>query len=395
MSWRKITFIVVALIVLLGGSAALSLLFVSMKPEPKRRPDVEMVRYVKADTIKYADVVSSLMREGWVISSNEVNLVSEASGKIEAGDITLKKGTSFKKGELIAVIYKDEVELALKSKKSAFLNSFTNILPDLKVDFPDAYQEFLTYFNQIDIGEDLSELPEVKEGKLKIFLASRNILNQFYTIRQDEKRLNRHFLYAPFDGTFTKVNSEVGAYVNTGAQIATMIRTDQLEIEVPVEGFQSDWINIGDKVIAHSDRGNKWRGQVVRKADFVDADTQSRSLFIKLQDNGRHEVLAGELFMVEFMGQVVKNAMEIPRSAVFNTNEVFTVEDGKLKKKMINILKWNETTLIFNGLEENGRVVTEPLINVKENSLVGILGENQPANTQGKKGGKDKVEARR
>jgi hypothetical protein len=63
---------------------------------------------------------------------------------------------------------------------------------------------------------------------------------------------------------------------------------------------------------------------------------------------------------------------------VFNSNEVFTVVDGKLKKKVINVLKWNETTLIFNGLEEGEKVVAEPLINVKENSPVGILGEENP-----------------
>jgi hypothetical protein len=44
----------------------------------------------------------------------------------------------------------------------------------------------------------------------------------------------------------------------------------------------------------------------------------------------------------------------------------------------IHIIKWNETTLIFNGLEPGTKVVVEPLINVKDNSPVGILGEDQP-----------------
>jgi multidrug efflux pump subunit AcrA (membrane-fusion protein) len=388
MSWRKITFIIVALIVLLGGSAALSYLFVSMKPEPPRRPEMELVRYVKAEPISYEEITSSVMREGRVVSGSEVMLVSEAAGKIEKGSVELRKGASFKKGQLIAQIYKDEIELALKARKSKFLTLMTTLLPDVKVDYPESLPAFEGFFNEIKLDEPLPELPEVKDNKLKIFLASRNVLSEYYGIQQDELRLSRHTLYAPFNGSFTMVNYEVGSYVNTGAQIARMIHTDQLEIEVPVPNGQSRWIKIGDKVKVHSQNRKATReGVVVRKADFIDHNTQSRSIFVEVRSTARDELLAGEYKLVEFPGQLINNAMEIPRSAVFNTNEVFTVVDGKLKKEEIEIIKINEKTLIFNGLPEGGRIVVEPLINAKENTAVGILGEEHPQNEGEKRKG--------
>ena len=252
------------------------------------------------------------------------------------------------------------------------------------------------FFNAIDMDEELPELPVVDNEKLKIFLASRNVLSEFYGIQQDEKRLSRHSLFAPFNGTFTQVNSEVGGYVNTGGQIARMIRTDQLEVEVPVENEQSRWIKIGDNVKVYSRNKEIERsGVVVRKSDFVDPATQSRSIFVKVQSSVKDELLAGEYKLVEFPGQKIPQAMEFPRSSVFNTNEVFIVIEGKLKKKEINILKRNETTLIFNGLEENTKVVAEPLINVKENSPVGIKGEEKPGGQKkGNMQGKPKTQAR-
>lgn len=380
MSWRKITFVVVALIVLLGGSAALSMLFVSMKPEPPSRPETEMKRFVKADTVSYSDIISPLLREGRVVSSSEVMLVSEASGKIEQGDVALRKGTSFKKGQLLATIYKDEAELALKARKSGFLTAITTLLPDIKIDFPEHYEAFIQFFNQIDIDNELPELPDVNSETLKIFLASRNILSEFYAIKQDEKRLSRHSFYAPFSGTFTQVNFEVGAYVNTGGQIARMIRTDQLEIEVPVENGQSVWIKKGDKVKVYSrHQSGAHSGIVVRKSDFVEPATQSRSIFVRVVNSAEPDLLAGEYKEVEFPGQLIEQAMVLPRNAVFNSNEVFTVVEGRLKKSNINILKWNEETLIFNGLEEGDIVVSEPLINVKENTAVGIIGQDEPS----------------
>lgn len=379
MSWRKITFIVVALIVLLGGSAALSRLFVSMKPEPPRRPNMEMKRYVKAEKIEYKNIYSEVLEEGRVVSSNELPLVAEASGKIEPGSVKLRKGASFKKGQLLATIYKDEIELALKARKSRFLTIITSLLPDLKVDYPEALDAFTMFFRAIDMDEDLPELPVIRNEKLKIFLASRNVLSEFYGIKQDEKRLKRYSLYAPFNGTFQRVNFEIGAFVNTGGQIARMIRTDEVEVEVPVIYALDKWIEIGDKVEIMQRHSTKpFTGTVVRKSAFVDANTQRRSAFVQVSNSGDRELLAGEYWLVKFPGQKIENAMEIPRSAVFNSNEVFTIVDGKLRKQEINVIKVNETTLIFNGLEEGLQVVMEPLINAKENTPVGIVGEESP-----------------
>ncbi len=389
MSWRKITFIVVALIILLGGSAALSKLFVSMKPEPPRMPDKEMKRFVKAETVKYDEIISSVAREGRVVSSSEITLVAEASGKIEKGSISLRKGASFKKGQLIAEIYKDEVELALKARKSRFLTTIITLLPDIKVDFPDQLDAYEMFFRAINMEEDLPEMPVIRDEKLKIFLASRNVLSEFYGIQQDEKRLKRHSLYAPFNGTFTLVNFEVGGYINTGGQIAKMIRTDQLEVEVPVENKYSKWIKIGDKVRVFSkNRVSEMPGVVIRKSNFINVNTQSRSIFVKVQHASNVEMLAGEYKIVEFPGQKIAAAMEIARSAVFNSIEVFVIIDGKLKKQEINIIKTNETTLIFNGLKEGVKVVVEPLVNVQENSPVGVIGEEQPKPENKKGAGK-------
>jgi len=385
MNWRKITFVVVALIILLGGSAALSMMFVSMKPEPPRIPDNRMKRFVKAETVAYTDIVSPLSREGRMVSSNELMLVAEASGKILTGQVPLRKGTSFRKGQLIASIYSDEVELAIKARKSHYLTTLSNLLPDIKIDYPDRYESFLKFFNSIEMDKKLPELPEIKDEKIKIFLSSRSVISEYYGIQQDEKRLERHKLFAPFNGTVAQVNFEVGAYVNTGGQIAKLIRTDELEVEVPVENAQSQWIKIGDKVQVFSqNREIVKTGVVVRKSDFVDPSSQGRSIFVRVNNNnGGEEIYTGEYKLVVFPGQMIQKAMEIPRNAVFNSNEVFTVVNGALKKKTVNVLKWNETTLIFNGLEEGEKIVAEPLINAKENTPVGILGEEVPTLQKG------------
>lgn len=165
-----------------------------------------------------------------------------------------------------------------------------------------------------------------------------------------------------------------------------MIRTDHVEIEVPVPNEDSQWIKIGDKVLIHSNLDNSSiPGKVVRKSNFVEAETQSLSIFVQVDQTYSDKVLPGQVYEVTFPDKKIADAMEIPRGAVFNSSTVYVVIDGELKKREINVIKRNETTLIFDGLPEGSKVVAEPLINVKENTPVNILGEEgtnkpQPGN---------------
>lgn len=80
--------------------------------------------------------------------------------------------------------------------------------------------------------------------------------------------------------------------------------------------------------------------------------------------------------------------MEIPRNAVFNNNEVFVIVDGRLQKRLINIIKVNEKTLLFNGIEEGKILVIQAMINVLEGTSVEVLGSDPaPQNKKPGQGG--------
>ena len=80
--------------------------------------------------------------------------------------------------------------------------------------------------------------------------------------------------------------------------------------------------------------------------------------------------MAGEYFLAHFPVRPIEGVMEIPRNSIFNSNEVFVARSGRLAKEKINIVKVNESTLIFNGLPEGDSVVVQQLINVSEGTLI-------------------------
>ena len=235
----------------------------------------------------------------------------------------------------------------------------------------------MTFFNSIELEKELPPMPVVRSEQMRIFLASRNVLADYYDVKQMELKLSRHTIKAPFNGSFIEVYMEVGAYVNTGGRVAKIIATDILEVEIPVENTYARWIRKGDPVnLLSPDEliSTKWTGTVTRISDFLDITTQSRSVFTRVPVNLGSPLYVGQYLQAEFEGGIVENVMEIPRNALFNYNEVFIIVEGLLKIQHIELIKLNEKTALVRGIEENTYIVTQPMISVAENTPVKILG---------------------
>lgn len=386
--------IVVSVIFILGLAYGLMKFLEAQKEAPPVRRAVEARRFVKFEPVKYTNIQSEVSMTGRLASVAEVDIIAEASGSIEAGKVALKKGASFSKGDVLFVVYPDEAVLTLKARKSQYQNTLATILPDMKIDFPESVNAYRAFFSSISVDRPLPPLPEISDDQLKIFLASRNVISEYYGIERDELQLKRRTVRAPFHGTYKEVYLETGAYTNTGGRVARAIRTDEMELEVPLKRVDAAWVRIGDPVQVHSEkRGLSWKGKVIRISPYVDEGTQSQEIFIQIPSDSKKPLLAGEYFLATFPVRPILGVMEIPRNSVFNSNEVFVIKNNRLAKRQINVIKENDRTLIFNGLTAGDSVVVQQLINVSEGTMVQIEGENPGSKPQGKPGGEQAGES--
>jgi hypothetical protein len=182
---------------------------------------------------------------------------------------------------------------------------------------------------------------------------------------------------------------EVGAFTNTGGRVARAMNTGELELEVPIDRLDADWVRIGDQVEVQSSSEKKsWQGTVIRKSPFVDPNTQSQAVFVHVKNLQASSLLIGEYYRAEFPGRPVKAVMQVPRNIVFNTNEVFVMVEDRLEKREAQIVKFNEKTLLIKGLKEGEMLVMQPLINVLEGTLVERIGEEDRNPEKSSEGGK-------
>jgi multidrug efflux pump subunit AcrA (membrane-fusion protein) len=369
---RKVVIVVsVALILALSYAGMEGLK--SLKKQPQKDINRKKVPFVKVEQVNYQAIATPIVEHGRLLSNLEVNLSSEVPGRIVEVGVPLKVGQRFKKGDLLLQIYDKDAQMDLQAQKSKFLNKLAQSLPDIRIDYTDRFDAWMGFFNAIKLNKDLPALPEMKSGKEKVFLASRNILGDYYAIKSSEVKLSKYRIYAPFSGSYVQVNTQIGAVAGMGSKLASLIESSKLELQVPIESEDIKWLRIGDQVDVLNSNGVKVAsGKLLRKSEFVDEGTQSIAVFVGLKTNS-NELYQGQYLTAKFNGKLIDNVMEIPRNAVFRSNRVFVVENNMLKEKQINVLKRNENTLIFNGLSEGEFLVTTVPVKGAENMKVQIL----------------------
>lgn len=370
MTKRQKIIVIVAIAITIVLAFVISGAFAGMKQHMKPPKTAATVRKVESAIVEYSDIKTTVSGNGRVMSQHAVDLISEVQGKLLVGNVPLKKGASFSKGQLLASIYNTDALYAMKSRKSTFLNSVANILPDMKIDYKDSYAKWVSFFESVEIEKDLPPLPEITSSQEKIFLSSRAILSNYYSIKSDEERLKKYNLYAPFSGSIQEVMLEVGSVANPGSRIAKIIKTSELEIEVPLQVADAQWVHKGQTAILKTEGGDIiGKGIVKREANFVDPNSQSINVYVSVLP-GTEKLYSGQYLRVDFPGMIIKNSMEIPRNATFNNNMVYMVDSGYLAKEEVNILKTNETTVIVNGVEEGAEIVVMPMSNASTNMAV-------------------------
>ena len=329
--------------------------------------------------VSYESREISLSGLGKVVSESAIDLMAEVQGEILRGAVPLKRGQNFSGGQLLFRINDQEARLSHYALKSNFMTLIAGVMPDLRVDFPEAFPKWQSYFEGLSVEAPLPPLPEMSSPKEKVFFTTREIINQYYNLKSGEERLEKYKVRAPFSGSFVDVLQEENSVINPGSRVARIARSNRLELEVPFKTEDLSYIKVGMAMQVRSEDGSlRWPGQVARIGSSLDPATQSINLYISFNP-GNAQVFEGQLLRAEVPGSRIKNVMEIPRHAVFNRNQVYVVRDSsRLAIETIVVENVGAENLLFSGLEAGSLVVTQNLLNAYENMPVSILGAPAP-----------------
>ncbi len=351
---RKYITVIVGLGLIAGGIYVASMLVGNKK---KRKPDnreVIPVAFVKE--VKNSTIPVEVTESGRLVAKNRIQLYAEVQGVMESTKKEFKPGAVYHKGEVMVRIRSNDYYAKLQAQKSMLQNLITSILPDLHLDYPEAYPKWDAYLREFDLNKPIPPLPEPTSDKEKFFVTGRNIYNTYYNTKNMEIIYGKYTLRAPFSGILTDALVTPGTLIRPGQKLGEFIDPTVYELEIAVNKTILPALSVGQRVKVRDveSLNETWNGKIIRINGRVDPATQTVKVFIEVRGKGIKEGMYLEA-IVE--GKDQKDAFEVDRSLIVDDSNLFVVEDNKLKIISVIPVFYNQKTVIVKGLQDGQKVL--------------------------------------
>lgn len=366
MDTRKIVIAFLGLVLFAGGYFGMEFM-VSIKKVPKKKAN-KSVKVVFTQKVENGTVPIKIKNTGSLKAKERVELFAEVQGVFEKRGQMFRAGVKHSKGESIIQINSQEHEANLRAQKSSLQNLIAGLMPDLKLDFPDAYTRWNNYLMQFDVTQPVVDLPKPATEKEKFFLTGRNVFTTFYNVKSLEERLAKYTIRAPFNGVVTEALVTEGSLIRAGQKLGEFINPDAYEMEIAISKQFLSRLQVGKEVKLQNLEGTEsWMGKVVRINGKVDQASQTVKVFIEVRDEQLKE---GMYLEAVLDAAEEEEAIEISRQLLVNDNQMYVVGDSTLHLITINPVHYNEKTVIVKGIANGTEILAKPVPGAYKGMLV-------------------------
>ena len=230
------------------------------------------------------------------VQNGDVDIKVDLTGRLEAVDVVdifaevqgvfrssrpFRPGTRYQKGQTLVAIDNTQELATLRAQRSTLLNQIATFLPDIKFDYPEAYDKWSSYVSEFDVESTTQPLPNAQSEREKFFIAGKNISSVFYNIKNLEARLYKYRIRAPFTGVLTETFVNPGALIRPGQKLGTLMSQGRFELALPVREEYADLLTVGKQLkLQNAETGVEYKGKLVRSNPTVNPATQSMTIYV-------------------------------------------------------------------------------------------------------------------
>lgn len=340
----------------------------------KRPTAPKVVKTVFVDTVQNGTVPIVVPANGNLIAKKRVELYSEVQGVFRPGSKLFRTGQEYSAGQTLIRIDANEYYASVQSAKSNLYNLLTSIMPDLRLDYPEIYPKWQAYLNGFDLDKTTPPLPELTSEKEKFFITGRQIVTNYYNVKNLEQRLSKYTITAPFNGILTEALVTEGSLVRSGQKLGEFINTDVYELEVSISKTYGDFLSVGKKVELYNLNGTKkYMGEVTRVNGRVDQNSQTITVFIEVTGDDLKE---GQYLEAELQAKEESDAIEINRSLLLDDDQIFVVKDSILDLLYVEPIYFTDKTVVLKNIPNGEVIVEKPIPGAYAGMLVKVYNES-------------------
>lgn len=328
------------------------------------------IKTVFTQSVLNTDIPIVVKASGNLVASRKIELYSEVQGIFKEGEKAFKSGQAYSKDQILMDIDSREFYTSLLAQRSTLYDMITGMMPDLKFDYTESFQNWQRYLEAFDLNVDLAPLPEPVNDKEKYFVNGKQVVTTYYNIKNLEERFKKYQITAPFNGILTESLVNPGTLIRSGQKLGEFVSLNDFELEVDVNEQYIDILRVGEAVLLSDLSGTRnWTGIVRRVNGRLDQNTQTVKVYIGVQGK---DLIEGMYLEANIEARSEKNAIELPRNLLTNEKELFAVEDGKLVIKQVTPVYFTDKTAILKGLVDGTQIVSKPIPGAYNGMLVKV-----------------------
>ncbi|MEO1050916.1 MAG: HlyD family efflux transporter periplasmic adaptor subunit [Bacteroidota bacterium] len=351
---RKIILAVLGL-VLIAGAFYLASSLISSNSR-KRPPVPKEIKTVFIDTVVNKTIPITINANGSLTAQRKIEIYSEVQGVFNASDKAFKPGEKYRRGQLLLGLDGREYYSSLVAQRSSLFDLITSIMPDLRLDYQDAFQKWQDYLLAFNINKPVAKLPEPTSDKERFFITGKQVISTYYVVKNMEERYAKYNIRAPFTGVLTETLVNPGTLVRSGQKLGEFIDPEIFELAVNVNVSFSDLLKVGKQVALNDiDNNRTWQGKVIRVNERIDQSTQTITVFIQVAGEGLKE---GMYLEARLRARDEENAIEVPRKLLIDERQLFTLKDSVLHLIDVQPVYFTDRTAVLKGVE-NGTLILE------------------------------------
>lgn len=370
---RKIILFAIGIIIIVGALFAANYI---IKSNEKEKPKAEkVVKTVFVEEVKNTAIPIVLTANGTLVAKNRLELYSEVQGVFRSSAHDFKPGQTYRKGETLLRLDSSEYYASVQAAKSEFYNLVTSLMPDLRLDYPEAFPTWNKYLNNFDVNEAVPSLPETTSEKVGYFITGRGVNAAYYNVKNLEQRLGKYSIRAPFSGIVTEALVTKGTLIRSGQKLGEFIDTSVYELELSVGKKFSDLLKIGEAVaLTTVDTNKEYTGEVIRVNGRIDQATQTIKVFVQVTGDDLKE---GMFLEAQLDAKEEADAINIPRKLLVDEDQLFILKDSILDIIKVEPVYFSTDNVVIKGVPDGTLILSRPITGGYAGMLVKVGNETE------------------
>ncbi len=329
--------------------AIVLLLFTRPKLEPVLLD--ERVWPVEIAEVYRRDVQPELKLFGEVVAGRRSEMRALVPGRIVKAGPNFSEGARVVAGELLVEIDPFDYRNDLAEQKALFSEAQVRM---------QTVERELKRIRELYDENNVSE-QNLDDAVLAVEQQTATLEQRRISLARAERALRDTRLTAPYEGVVHAVSADLGKQLSVNDKVAEVIDTGRLEVRFSLSNAQYGRVIADGEPVEGRPIGVAWQvGSEVLRFDAtlarvgaeIDSSTGGVDLYAVIDNADESPLRPGAFVWITMQDMLFKSVFRAPDSALYGSNNVYVVRNGRMESREINVLGYTGNDMLFESAGE-------------------------------------------